>query len=499
MSQPNSPLASQVVNDLRALSNEERAVYLATLDPREKAALFYSWAAWARPAQLPPTTSWLNWLILAGRGYGKTRVGSEQIRSWISQGFDRCNLVAATTDDLRDVMVEGESGILAICPNSERPKYLVSKRRLEWPNGATSLLFSAEEPDRLRGKQHEKLWCDELAAWRYDEESWDQAQFGLRLGTEPQTIITTTPRPTELIRALAADNNTVTTRGTTYENRANLAPSFYSKVITKYEGTRLGRQELMAEILDDNPSALWKRSNIDANRVKTAPPMTRIVVGVDPAVTSNEDSDESGIVTCGRDSRWPPHFYVLDDRSSIYTPDEMGKTACNAYADLQADRIIGEANNGGDMVEAVIRHQNANVSYSKVTASRGKTTRAEPIAALYEQNRVHHVGSFAVLEDQMCDWNPTIDSQDSPDRMDALVWAITELASGSDNYLDYMKREVRSMAKEGIIEANDVVNPAILHDGSNRNVCACGSFAFIETNGIDSCYKCGKIRVGATN
>ncbi len=480
---------------LHTLTPNERKIYLESLEDDEILDLHFDWHVWRREKQAPPLWAWQNWLILAGRGFGKTRVGSETIRQWIREGFDLVNLVAATADDLRDVMVEGESGILAVCPKDERPQYLVSKRRLEWPNGAVSLLFTAEEPERLRGKQHQKLWCDEPAAWRYAEEAWDMAQLGLRLGANPQSILTTTPRPTKLIRELIADKNTAVTRGTTYENRDNLAPSFYSKVITKYEGTRLGRQELNAEVLDDNPSALWKRSNIDANRVKAAPPLTRIVVAVDPAVTSNEDSDETGIVIVGRDQRWPPHFYVLDDKSGIYTPDDMGKIACNAYTDNQADRIVAETNNGGDMVEAVIRYQNANVSYGKVTASRGKTTRAEPIAALYEQNRVHHVGTFAVMEDQMCDWNPTVDSQDSPDRMDALVWGITELASGSDNYLDYMKREVRTMADEGIIEANDVINPAILHDGSNRNVCECGSIAFIETITGDKCYKCGKMRV----
>ncbi len=468
---------------------------LEQLSSEQLQFMAYDWKSWARPSQIVPSGEWANWLVMAGRGFGKTRTGAETVRQWIKQGFKRVNIIMRTKGDIEKILIQSAGGILNVCPPNERPIWIGNKNLFKWPNGATSFVFTAEEPDALRGPEHEKLWCDELAAWRYDQEAWDMANFGLRIGTSPQIVITTTPRPTALVRSIIAEKGTILTRGTTYDNRTNLSTRFYSTIISRYEGTRLGRQELEAEILDDNPSALWKRSNIDANRVKSAPPLTRIVIPVDPAVTSNEDSDESGIIPVGRDSRWPPHFYVLDDRSGIYTPDEMGKVACNAYADWQADRIIGEANNGGDMVEAVIRHQNANISYSKVTASRGKTTRAEPIAALYEQGRVHHVGNFAILEDQMCDWNPTIDSQDSPDRMDSLVWGITELASGSDNYLDYMKREVRSMASEGIIEANDVVNPAILHDGSNRNVCACGSFAFIETNGIDTCYKCGKIRV----
>jgi phage terminase large subunit-like protein len=490
MSAPSSQTG--LLDQLRNLPQAEREALLASLTDAEAVTLFYDWGFWARTNQLAPQWDWSVWLILAGRGFGKTRCGAEQVRLWVKNGSEYVNLIAATADDLRDVMVEGESGILAVCPKDERPHYYPSRRCLEWPNGAKSLLFTAEEPDRLRGKQHTGLWCDELAAWRYDQESWDQAMFGLRLGKLPQVVVTTTPRPTKLVRQLIADKGTAVTRGTTYENRSNLAPAFYSKIITRYEGTRLGRQELNAEVLDDNPNALWKRSNIDANRVNKAPPLTRIVVAIDPAVTSNPDSDETGIVVCAHDGRWPQHFYVLDDLSTIATPDEWAKIAINAYENHQADRIIAETNNGGDMVETVIRHQNANVSYSKVTASRGKTIRAEPIAALYEQNRVHHVGSLPKLEDQMCDWNPQDEKQDSPDRMDALVWALTELASGSDNYLEYMRGEVGHMAKEGVIEPPE--KSEILVDGSNRNRCECGSTAFVEEAGLDKCFKCGKVR-----
>jgi phage terminase large subunit-like protein len=321
-------------------------------------------------------------------------------------------------------MIEGESGILAICPSAERPEYKSAKRQLVWPNGAKTLIFTADEPDRLRGKQHMKLWADELAAWRYSD-SWDQAMFGLRLGDNPQVVVTTTPRPTKLIRELAKDSTTHVTTGSTYDNRANLAPAFFNEIIKKYEGTRLGRQELKAEILDDNPNALWQRDRIDQLRVIKAPEFRRVVVGVDPAVTSNEESCETGIVIAalGEDEQ----AYVLDDLSLIASPDGWARKAVFAYHQHSADRIIGEANNGGDLIETVIRTVDRHVSYKKVHASRGKAKRAEPIAALYEQGRVHHVGSFPKLEDQMCSYDPAETDNDSPDRMDALVWALTEL------------------------------------------------------------------------
>jgi phage terminase large subunit-like protein len=374
------------------------------------------------------------------------------VREWIKR-FRFVNLIAATADDARDILIEGESGLLAICPRSERPFYRVSKSRLEWPNGARSLIFTADEPERLRGKQHEKLWADELCAWRYPE-AWDQAMLGLRLGSQPQAVVTTTPKPTALIKELIADKSTIVTRGSTYDNRSNLAPAFFSKVIRKYEGTRLGRQELNAEILDDNPRALWQRANIDAYRVTAAATMQRVVVGLDPNVknrdraelakASSDTLDEAGIVVAGvgpKPAGWVPppgvtdtgaqHFYVIGDRSLDAGPNEWGKAAVKAYRDLSADRIIGEVNNGGDMVEMTIRNVDTNVSYKSVTASRGKAIRAEPISALYEQGRVHHVGFFPQLEDEMCDFDP-ITTTKSPNRMDALVWALTELSDESD-------------------------------------------------------------------
>jgi len=372
---------------------------------------------------MPDRADWRYWLVMAGRGFGKTRTGAEMVRRWV-RDYPLVNLIGATADDVRDIMVEGESGILAICPPGERPEYRPSKRRLDWPNGARSLLFTADEPERLRGKQHMKLWADELAAWRYPE-AWDQAMFGLRLGDNPQAVITTTPKPVKAVRDLLKDAHTVTYTGTTYENRANLAEAFYNAIITKYEGTRLGRQELLAEILDDVPGALWKRDRIDDLRVTDLPNMTRIVVAIDPAVSTTDESSETGIVVAGvgKDG----HGYVLDDLTVKASPHEWATRAVNAYHDYQADRIVAEVNNGGDMVEHTVRTVDRRVSFKQVRASRGKLTRAEPVAALYEQGKVHHLGVLSQLEDQMCSWVP---GDTSPDRMDALVWALTELMLG---------------------------------------------------------------------
>ncbi len=404
------------------LDLEVRAKRFERLTDAEKVKLKYQWEFWARPDQMLPDGEWQTWLIKAGRGFGKTRVGAESVRRWV-RDFAIVNIIAPTADDARDICIEGESGILAICPNAERPAYLASKRKLEWPNGAVSLIFTADEPERLRGKQHMKLWCDELAAWRYIGDAWTQAMFGLRLGTNPQALVTTTPKPLKEIKELIADPMTFLTNGTTYENRINLAKEFYSRIIKKYEGTRLGRQELNAELLEDNPNALFHRSLIDLTRLKDQalfdqvifPKFKRIVGAIDPAVTSNEDSDETGIVFAGHLAwadvpqqfkelcKFPgDHFVVFDDRSGIYSPDKWAEAALAGYKVFKADRLVGEVNNGGEMIEATLRHADANVAYTALHASRGKQTRAEPISALYEQHRVHHVGSLSVLEDQMC-------------------------------------------------------------------------------------------------
>jgi len=372
--------------------------------------------------------------VLAGRGWGKTRTGGEWVNGCVREGrYGRFHLIAPTAADVRDVMVEGEAGILRISQPHERPHYEPSKRRLTWPNGATASLFSADEPDRLRGPQCEAAWLDEVAAWKYPE-TYDMHLLGLRLGTDPRQVVTTTPRPIPIIRNLVADSTTVITRGATYENRANLATAFFDQIIRRYEGTRLGRQELHAEILDDIPGALWTR-----DLIRVFPPprilrhgeheldLARVVVAIDPAVTSGEDSDETGIVVCGLDVSGRGH--VLADRTCRLGPDGWARRAIAAYRDFGADRVVAEVNNGGDLVESVLRAVDSNIPYTAVHASRGKRIRAEPVAALYEQGRVTHAEVFPELEDQLCTFTP--ESGESPDRLDALVWAITHLMLGS--------------------------------------------------------------------
>ena len=392
----------------------------------------------ARHTQRPPAGAWLVWLVLAGRGFGKTRTGAEW--SWRQARVKRRGaLIAPTAADARDTMVEGESGILACAPQAFRPLYEPSKRRLTYPNGARQTVFSADEPDRLRGPQHEYAWGDELAAWRYLEEAWAQLLLGLRIGQHPQACVTTTPRPIPLLRSLIVDERSAVVRGSTYDNLSNLAPSFREQVVARYEGTRLGRQELHAELLDDVEGALWSLVQLEALRaygsaLELAEQCARVVVAVDPAVTSGEHSDETGIIVAGISDRHhcvvcgpstDSHALVLADLSGRYTPEGWASRAVSAYETFRADAVIAEVNNGGDMVGHVVRTVSSRARYRKVTASRGKRVRAEPIAALYEQGRVHHVGQLSALEDQMVTWTP--DSLRSPDRMDAAVWALSDL------------------------------------------------------------------------
>ncbi len=406
------------------------------------ATVRYRWSLHARPNQLPPAGDWRVWLLLAGRGFGKTRTGAEWVRSQIENGRCRRMILAArTTDDARDVMVEGESGLLAVCPPWFRPRWTPSTRMLRWPNGAIAMVYSADKPDLFRGKQCDGAWADELAAWRYPE-AWDQLLLGLRLGADPRIVVSTTPRPTRIIKQLVwqldssgqavkddsgtplRNPTTALSSGSTYENRANLAPAFIDTIVRQYEGTRLGRQELYAQILDDNPAALWRRAQLEELRVSRIPELRRIVVAVDPPATSG--GDECGIIAAGLGI--DGHYYVLEDRSLQGSPHGWASAAVALYNALHADRIIGEVNNGGEMVEHTIRTVDRGVAYRAVHASRGKQTRAEPIAALYEQKKVHHLGMFPELEDQMCEWNPADTTLPSPDRIDALVWALTELS-----------------------------------------------------------------------
>ncbi len=416
---------------LASLPEALRNSLIASLSQAEARALLYDWPFWARSSQLPPEGDWRVWLLLAGRGFGKTRTGAELVRARVTTGTARrVALVAPTAADARDVMVEGESGILAISPASNRPRYEPSKRRVSWPNGAIATLYSADEPERLRGPQHDTAWCDELASWRYPE-AWDMLMLGMRLGVDPRVVVTTTPRPTKLVRTLAADRTVAMTGGTTYENRANLAPEFIEQIVRKYEGTRLGRQEIEAEMLEDEPGGLWNRGLIEAARVRTAPELMRIVVAIDPAASSGENADETGIIVAGKDGQG--HGWVLADLSGRYAPAEWAKAAIAAYHAHGADRIVAEVNNGGEMVEATLRVTDPNLAFAAVHASRGKVIRAEPVAALYEQGRVHHLGAFAQLEDQMCSLSrmghepSAVRRGCSPDRVDALVWALTDL------------------------------------------------------------------------
>lgn len=320
-------------------------------------------------------------------------------------------------------MVEGESGILATSPPWNQPHFEPSKRRVIWPNGAMATIYSAFEPDQLRGPQHDTAWCDELATWKYAQETWDNLQFGMRLG-DPKICVTTTPKPIALLRALVHSPDVAKTPGTTYENRSNLPEAFFAQIVAKYEGTTLGEQELNAALLDEMPGALLKREQIERHRItpQNVPTLRRIVIAIDPAVTATEESSETGIVVAGLADNG--HAYVLADRSGRMSPDTWARRAVSEYTERHADRIVGEQNNGGDLVRHTVLTVDSRVAYRAVHASKGKHTRAEPVAALYEQGKVHHVGGFPELEDQWCTWEP---GNASPDRLDACVWALTEL------------------------------------------------------------------------
>lgn len=366
---------------------------------------------------------------MAGRGFGKTRTGAEWVRDEVMHhGARRVALVAPTAADARDVMIEGESGLLEVCTRyGFRPLYEPSKRRLTFPNGAKAYAYSADEPDRLRGPQHDLGWCDEIAAWRRPE-TWDNLQFGLRLGENPRQVATTTPKPVKLVRALVKEPTTAVTRGHTDENLANLAPAFRD-IIEKYRGTRLGRQELAGELLDDVEGALWSLDMIERSRLRAddvLPTLTRIVVAVDPQAgySAEGEMSETGIVVAGRDA--PGNGYVLADLSGNYLPHDWATTSVVGYRTWSADRIVAESNQGGEMVRNTLRTVDPVVPITLVHASRGKVPRAEPVSALYEQNKVHHVGLFPELEDQMTTYVPDL-AMKSPDRMDSLVWAMTDL------------------------------------------------------------------------
>lgn len=420
-------MSSSLASQFAALPANERADFIAQLSDWQAEELLYDWAVWARPEQITPAGNWNIWLILAGRGWGKTRTGAEDVKRYgMNNPGARIGIIAPTIADARDTCVEGDSGLLSVLPQRLIATWNRSLGELILTNGTRYKLYSSEEPERLRGPQYHRLWMDELGAWRYQQETFDQAMFGLRLGMNPQTVITTTPRPTKLIRELLSRSDVYVTRGRTFDNAANLAPAALQTLKDRYEGTRLGRQELNAELLDDNPGALWTRTLIEQHRVREHPPLKRIVVAVDPPAndnTQNQDTGaEAGIIVKGLGI--DNHLYLLADYSMYGSPNEWASAAITAYNVFKADRVVAEINNGGDMIETLLRNVAPNLAYMPVRATRGKLLRAEPVATLYERGIEHHVGAFPILEDQMCQWVP---GEKSPDRLDANVWASTAL------------------------------------------------------------------------
>lgn len=415
----------------------KRQQLLAQLTLRELEWFTADFGLLSHKHQFPPEGDWTTWLLLGGRGAGKTRSGAEWVRGlalgeapYAEKPVSPIALVGETEHDAREVMVEGVSGLMAVHRRGERPAWISSRRRIEWPNGSFAQIFSAEDPDSLRGPQFAAAWCDELAKWRHDEASFDMLQFGLRLG-RPRQVITTTPRPTALLKRLIADPRTAVTHAGTSANAYHLAPSFLDTIVSRYAGTRLGRQELDGEIIEDRADALWSRGLIESCRVSEAPPLARIVVAVDPPASATKRADACGIVAagCAEDGM----FYVLSDETvSALSPAGWASKAIALWRKLSADCLVVEVNQGGDMVRAVIVQADPSVPVTAVRATRGKWLRAEPIAALYEQGRVKHAGCFAALEDEMCDFGLNgLSSGRSPDRLDAMVWALTALSHGA--------------------------------------------------------------------
>ena len=430
-----------------AKAGEEHKI-IASLTERDIEFMLSDWLSWARPDQRPPALSqkgiaWTVWLVLGGRGAGKTRTGAEWVRGmalglkpFSNYPVGRIALIGETQADVRDVMIEGVSGLLAVHRRDERPLWQASRRRIEWPNGAIAQTFSAEDPDGLRGPQFGAAWLDELAKWRRAEETFDMLQFGLRLGQMPRQTITTTPRPVPLLKRLMEDPATALSRATTRSNAYHLAPSFLDAIVKRYAGTRLGRQELDGQWIDERADGLWSRAIIEACREETTdvPPLQRIVLAIDPPVSSGRHADRCGMVVAGLDGNKIVH--VLEDATLAQVrPHVWAARAAALYRHYQADALVIEVNQGGEMVETVLREADPGLAIVSVRAMRGKMLRAEPVALLYEQKRVRHAGPFVELEDEMCDFGPNSDgwglsSGRSPDRLDALVWAVTALALG---------------------------------------------------------------------
>ena len=409
----------------------DAAKWIANMTAREAEAAWRSWHFWRLAAQAEPEGDWGIWLVMAGRGFGKTRMGAEWVRERAeADGKLRIALVGATLTEARNVMVEGESGLLASAANGVPVVWEPSLKKLTWANGAVAHIYSAAEPESLRGPQHHLAWADEIAKWPYGIDAWDNLMFGLRIGVRPQVVATTTPRPVPLVRRLLQDKAVQRTVGRTIDNAANLPESYLRTMRADYGGTRLGRQELDGELIEDAEGALWTRDGIEACRVRVAPDMVRVVIGVDPPASSTGDA--CGIVAvglCASGQGW----VLADDSVSGESPEGWARAVAAAAAHWQADRVIAEKNNGGEMVESVLRAADVAMPVRLVHASKGKVPRAEPVAALYERSRVHHAGAFPALEDELCGLIVGGGYEGpgrSPDRADALVWALSELMLG---------------------------------------------------------------------
>jgi phage terminase large subunit-like protein len=442
---------------LASATPQQVDAFLGALSENALLALPWMFEFWALPHQLPPEGVWKTWVIMGGRGAGKTRAGSEWVRREVEGAGPgdpgrarRVALVGETVDQVREVMIFGESGILACTPPDRRPEWQATRKQLQWPNGAVAQVFSAHEPDSLRGPQFDAAWVDELAKWKKAEATWDQLQFALRLGENPRQVVTTTPQNVAVLKAILKNPSTVMTHAPTDANRAYLAASFLEEVQTRYGGTSLGAQELQGLLVEDVEGALWTTAMLEAGRLTAPPVCTRIVVAVDPPVTGHGKSDECGIVVVGAITDGPPQNWravVLEDATVTgASPDQWARAAIAAMQRHGADRLVAEVNQGGDLVEGVIRQIDPLVPYRAVRASRNKVARAEPVSALYEQGRVAHLRGLAALEAQMCQMTAQgYLGKGSPDRVDALVWALTDLIVEPSE--KYVRPQVRTLSR----------------------------------------------------
>lgn len=418
---------------------EAQEQFLSELGEGALGALPFLFEFWAMEHQLPPEGDWRSWVIMGGRGAGKTRAGAEWVRSMVEGPMPldkgkarRLALVGETIEQVREVMIFGESGLLVCTPSDRRPKFHATRKMLEWPNGAVATIHTAHDPEGLRGPQFDCAWVDELAKWKRGQETWDMLQFALRLGDDPRVCVTTTPRNVDVLKDLLAQSSTVVTHAPTEANAANLAGSFLEEVRRRYAGTRLGRQELEGILLSDAEGALWTTAMLDAVRRKRKPKLDRVVVALDPAVSAGRSSDACGIVVAGVSMDGPPQDWrahvIADCTVQGASPTQWAKAAIAAMDKYNADRLVAEVNQGGQLVSEVIRQVDPMVSLKTVHASKGKVARAEPVAALYEQDRVTHALGLGDLEDQMTRMTRVgYEGEGSPDRVDALLWALHEL------------------------------------------------------------------------